>query len=223
MVVPRPFGDLPAIGTPQRYVDQLAGVGLRPILIPCEHAVDLLDLVDAVVLTGGGDVDPAWSGVRPDHAHGVDRSRDDAEVALVREAAERRIPLLGCCRGLQVLTVAFGGTLHHVDGHLRPGPGHDVRTQPGSLISRLIGPSAQTTALHQQAIAEPGTSWRPTAWADTTIEAIEPVESDWPALGVQWHPELSGLEGFEDETGPALFGWLASAATAHRDRQCALA
>ena len=219
LVVPRPFGNLPVIGTPRAYVDQLARVGLRPVLIPGEHGVDLLDLVDALVLTGGGDLDPVLSGVEPDQAQGVDRARDDAELTLVRAAADLRIPVLGCCRGLQVLALAFGGTLRSVDDHVRPGPGHEVRTDPRSLIARLVGPTTQTTALHQQAIAEPSPAWRPTAWAGTTIEAIEPVESNWPALGVQWHPELSGIDGFVDETGPALFTWLARVAAAHRDRR----
>ncbi|MEO6471123.1 MAG: gamma-glutamyl-gamma-aminobutyrate hydrolase family protein, partial [Aeromicrobium sp.] len=181
--MPRPFGDLPVIGTPRAYVEKLSGVGLRPILLPGEHAVDLLDLVDALVLTGGGDVNPALSGVNPVHATGVDHSRDEAEVALVRAAAERRIPLLGCCRGLQVLAVAFGGTLRSVSGHVQPGSGHEVRTKSGSAIGGLIGHVARTTSLHQQATADLGTFWQPTAWASGIIEAIVPVDDDWPVLG----------------------------------------
>ncbi|MCW2801089.1 MAG: peptidase [Aeromicrobium sp.] len=223
LVVPRPFGDMPVVGTPRTYVDRLAGVGLRPLLIPGVHGVDLLDLVDALVLTGGGDLDAALSGVGPDQAQEVDRSRDDAEMTLVHAAADLRIPVLGCCRGLQVLAVAFGGTLRTVDDHVQPGSGHEVRTEPGSLISRLIGPSAQTTALHKQSIADPSPSWRPTAWADSTIEAIEPVEPGWPALGVQWHPELGGVRGLVDETGPAVFTWLATVAAAHRETRRVLA
>lgn len=104
--------------------------------------------------------------------------------------------------------MAFGGALRDVQGHVQPGPGHDVRTLPGSLIASLIGTVARTTTLHHQAVAEPGPHWRPTAWANETIEAIEPVDGRWPALGVQWHPELRGVEAFVDETGPALFRWL---------------
>lgn len=211
-LIQRPFGELPVNGTPRPYVDQLARAGMRPVLIPGDHAIELLDVVDALVLTGGGDLDSSLSGMSPEKAHEVDRSRDDAELALVRAAAEQRVPLLGCCRGLQVMAVAFGGTLQRVSGHLQPGPGHDVRTQPGSLIADLIGPSARTTALHGQAIADTGPFWQPTAWTDDTIEAIEPAVDDWPALGVQWHPELSGVGGFNDDTGPALFAWLAEQA-----------
>lgn len=215
-LVPRPFGDLPITGTPQPYVDQLARAGMRPLLVPGEHAIELFDVVDALVLTGGGDVDPTLSGVNAGESHDVDRSRDEAEIALVRVAAEQRIPVLGCCRGLQILAVAFGGTLRTVDGHVEPGPGHDVRTHPGSLIADLIGSSARTTALHEQAIDDASPYWQPTAWSDGTIEAIEPASGDWPALGVQWHPELGGVRGFTDDTGPALFGWLAEQAALRR-------
>lgn len=208
LVVRRPFGDLPVIGTPQPYVDQIAAVGLRPVVVPGAYGIDLLDLIDALVLTGGGDLDPALSGVDPEDAQGVDRSRDDAELSLVRAAYEQKVPLLGCCRGLQVMAVAFGGTLRSVGGHIEPVAGHKVHTAAGSKIANLVGPIAQTTALHQQAIDEPGGFWRPTAWVDDIIEAIEPDDDSWPAVGVQWHPELSGTQGFSDETGPALFAWL---------------
>ncbi|MDR7087597.1 putative glutamine amidotransferase [Aeromicrobium panaciterrae] len=185
---------------------------MRPLLVPGEHAIDLLDVVDALVLTGGGDLDAELSGVIPDETHDIDRARDNAEISLVLAAAEQGVPILGCCRGLQVLAVAFGGTLRTVDDHIQPGPGHEVSTQPGSLIADLIGPAATTTALHAQAIDDPSSYWQPTAWSDGTIEAIEPASSDWPALGVQWHPELSGVGGFNDDTGTALFSWLAGQA-----------
>lgn len=215
-VVPRPFGDLPVNGTPRAYVDQLSRAGLRPILIPGDHGIALLDVVDALVLTGGGDLDSELSGMNAGESRGVDRARDDAEISLVRAAAEQGVPVLGCCRGLQVLAVAFGGTLRTVDGHIQPGPGHEVRTRPGSLIAGLVGPVTRTTALHAQGIADPGAKWRPTAWADDIIESIEPVSGDWPALGVQWHPELSGVGSFTDDTGTTLFGWLAEQAAIRR-------
>lgn len=218
LVVRRPFGDLPVTGTPRAYVEHLVRAGMRPVVLPGRHAIELFDVVDALVLTGGGDLDPSLSGTDPGQADGVDRSRDEAELKLVRAAAERRIPVLGCCRGLQVMAVAFGGTLRRVEGHVQPGPGHAVHTQPGSLIGDLLGPVAKTTALHGQAIADPGPYWRPTAWADGTIEAIEPFHGSWAALGVQWHPELGGLAGFTDETGRTIFGWLAERARSRDDQ-----
>ncbi|RZI87232.1 MAG: gamma-glutamyl-gamma-aminobutyrate hydrolase family protein [Microbacterium sp.] len=215
-VVPRAFGDLPVTGTPPTYLDCLTAAGARPVVLPGEHAVDLLDLVDAVVLTGGGDLDPALSGARNARTDEVDRARDEAELALARAAAQRRTPVLGICRGMQVLVVADGGTLHDGVGHVHLGPGHLVRTAAGSQARALLGTEVVTTALHQQAVADPGPCWRATAWADAVVEAVEPVDPARIALGVQWHPELHGTAPFHDPTGPALFGWLADRAREHR-------
>ena len=212
-VVPRPFGDLPVTGTPPTYVEAVAATGARPVLLPGTHALDLLDLVDGIVLTGGGDVDPALYGGDPSSAADVDRARDDAEIAIVRSASQARIPLLGVCRGAQVLAVAFGGRLAGGLEHIDPVAGHPVSTAAGSMVRRLVGERPATSALHRQAIAEPGPRWRATAWADDgTVEAIEWAGGDWPVLGVQWHPELAWHADLDDPTGPALFGWLARAA-----------
>jgi putative glutamine amidotransferase len=109
---------------------------------------------------------------------------------------------------MQVMAVAFGGALGAIDHELVE-CGHVIRTVPGSLAGRLLGPRCRTSALHRQAITAPGEWWRPTARAeDETVEAIEPVDPDWPALGVQWHPELGDHPVLGDGTGPALFGWL---------------
>lgn len=208
-VVARPFGDLPVAGTPRSYVDVLDAVGARPVLLPGRHAAGLLDLVDAIVLTGGGDLDPALHGGDPATAHGVDRERDDHELALVEAAARTRTPLLGVCRGAQLLAVAFGGRLVGGVGHLHPCTGHPVRSREGSLVSRLLGDRFVSSALHQQAVSDAGPCWTPTAWtADGTIEAIEWRAGDWPVLGVQWHPELGA-----DDTGAAIFGWLCGVAS----------
>lgn len=209
-LVPRDFGDLPVTGTPPTYVDSISAAGGLPVILPPDHAPDLLHLLDALVLTGGGDVDPArYGGTGP--AEGVDTDRDRAELALVRVAAAARLPVLGICRGLQVLAVAFGGTLQGGLDHRIPDAGHDVRAAPGSLVERLLGPRVRTSALHRQAVLDPGPHWRATAWADDgTVEALEPVDPRWPVLGVQWHPELTVHPVLEDTTGPALFGWLIS-------------
>jgi putative glutamine amidotransferase len=176
-------------------------------------------MVDALVLTGGGDLDPLLSGADPTVASDVDRARDDEEIALVRAAATTGMPLLGVCRGLQVLAAAFGATLTGGVDHIRPHDGHDVTTAPGSVLNELVGPRVRTSALHHQAVVDPGTRWRPTAWADDgTIEAVEWADGSWPALGVQWHPELAWSEDLDDPTGPALFGWLCDV-TQQRERQ----
>lgn len=208
-VVPRPFGDLAVAGTTQAYVEAVAAVGCRPVILPSVTAVELMDLVDAVVLTGGGDVDPRLYGGDPALATDVDRARDDHEIALVEAATRAGVPLLGVCRGMQVLAVAHGGRLGPVAGHSLPPDGHDVVTAQGSLVRDLLGPRTRTSALHHQAVADPGPHWRPSARADDgTVEALEWSAGDWPVLGVQWHPELAWSAELDDATGPALFGWL---------------
>ncbi len=218
-LVPRPFGDLPVVGAPAAYVDALGACGMRPLLLPGGHACDLLDLVDALVLTGGGDLDPRLSGADPGGAAEVDPARDRDELAVAAAAAELGVPTLGVCRGLQVLVVARGGTLRGGIEH-RLLDGHDVRTAPGSLVRTLLGPVARTTALHRQAVDDPGPAWRATAWAGDVIEAVEPAlvgtGRAWPVLGVQWHPEMDGVAGFRDPTGAAVLGWLGDAARAYR-------
>jgi len=191
--VPRFWGTLPVRGVPTSYVDAVAAAGGRPVILPPGHGVDVLDLVDGVVLAGGDNV-------------GDDPDRDDAEIALVRAARGLALPMLGVCRGLQVQTVADGGTLiadlgEHLP-HIRPGIGHPVTTAPGSLAAALLGNFPTVSSIHRQAADRIGSGWSVTARAeDDVVEAIEWVDSDWPALGVQWHPEL-------DTTGPAVFGWL---------------
>lgn len=216
-LVAKPFGDLPVVGTPRAYVDALVALGARPVLLPGAQAAGMLDLVDGVVLTGGGDLDPATYGGDPVRAREVDPARDADELALVRAAAGARVPLLGACRGAQVMAVAYGGRLVDEVGHEHPVEGHDVVTEAGSRLHALLGPRARTSALHHQAIADPGPAWRPTAWAeDGVVEGIEWAAGDWDALGVQWHPELGWSGVLEDATGPAVLGWLVENACARR-------
>lgn len=213
-VVTRPFGELSVAGTTQAYVDAVAAVGCRPVVLPSASAADLVDVVDGLVLTGGGDVDPKLYGGDPAAAVDVDRERDDHELALVEAAARAGVPVLGVCRGLQLLVVAFGGSLTGVTEHVRPHEGHDVRTATGSLLHGLIGSRSRTSALHHQAVADPGPRWRPTAWTDDgTVEAVEWAAGDWPVVAVQWHPELAWTAELDDPTGPALFGWLRDVAS----------
>jgi putative glutamine amidotransferase len=204
--VPRHFGDLRVTGSPTAYADQVIACGGRPALLPGRSAADLLDAVDAVVLTGGGDIDPTLYGGDPAHGREVNRTRDEHELAVIHSAHRRRLPLLGVCRGMQLLAVAFGGQIDQDLGlrHVRPGGLHPVDTRDGSLIRNLLGPRPAVTALHNQAVSEPGVAWEVTAWADDgSVEAIEPPGSDWPVIGVQWHPERP-----DDPTGDAVLGWL---------------
>ncbi|KRA30065.1 MULTISPECIES: gamma-glutamyl-gamma-aminobutyrate hydrolase family protein [unclassified Nocardioides] len=211
--VPKPFGALPVHGTPQWFATAITAAGGRPVIVPPGAGTDLLDVLDGLVLTGGGDVDPARYGGPPGSAVDVDPARDQDEIELVRAAAVAGVPLLGVCRGLQVLAVAFGGSLRSGIGHEHPGDGHPVTTTSGSLARALLGERPTTSALHHQAVDDPGPAWRATAWTDDgVIEAIEPMTGEWSALGVQWHPELAWNEWPTDPTGPAIFGWLADIA-----------
>lgn len=212
-LVTRPFGELSVIGTPGAYLAGLVAADARPLLLPGAQAADLLDLVDAVVLTGGVDVDPTLYGGRRLPDEEIDPNRDAHELAVIAAAAAARLPLLAICRGHQLLAVAAGGTLSPVIDHVHPVTGHQVATAPGSLVSDLAGQQLVTSALHHQAVADPGAGWHATAWAsDGTIEALEPDGRHWPALGVQWHPELAWHAHLADPTGPALFGWLVAQA-----------
>jgi putative glutamine amidotransferase len=193
-VVPRFWGELPVRGIPTSYVDAVAAAGGRPVILPPGHAVELLDTLDAVVLAGGDDI-------------GADPARDEAEIALVQAARERQLPLLGVCRGLQLLAVADGGSLVADLGpdlpHVKPDVGHPVEVAAGSVIGSLLGSGSVVSSLHHQGIATLGAEWRATAWTEDGL--VEGAEWGDRTVGVQWHPEL-------DASGPALFGWLLKAA-----------
>jgi putative glutamine amidotransferase len=212
----RPWGELPVVGVPIRYVDALRAAGARPVVLPPGSGADSLELLDALVLIGGGDLDPAWYGGPRDDAQDVDPHRDRCELDLAGAARAAGLPVLGACRGMQVLVVATGGSLvphlgdHHP--HRLPGAGHPVHTTPGSLVDRLVGDGNEVSSLHHQAVATLSSDWHDTAYApDGVLEAVEwGDQAGWPALGVQWHPEL-------DTTSAALFGWLVEVARGRRD------
>ena len=192
LVVIKHFGDQQVVASPLAVVNGVRSAGGRPMVLPPGAGADDLDAVDALVLAGGVDL-------------GVDAARDRDELALALAALEKGLPTLGLCRGLQVLAVATGGSLAPElgDGHIILPPGtHAVRTVPGSAVADLV-PDGRVGSLHHQAVAAYDDRWRATATApDGVVEALEWVDQRaWPALGVQWHPELDG-------TGPAVFGWL---------------
>ncbi|HZP31354.1 MAG TPA: gamma-glutamyl-gamma-aminobutyrate hydrolase family protein [Acidimicrobiia bacterium] len=183
------------------YVDAVAATGAFPVVVAAGLGDDgaLLDLVtsaDALIVTGGGDVDPAAYGEEPDaRLMQVDQGRDRAEIAGVRAAHDAGRRVLGVCRGAQVLAVAFGGTLHqdlraagfdhHWEEERQYEPVHAVEAEPGSVAERVLAGSAKVNSIHHQAVRTPG-SLRATAWSDDGV--IEAVEGDG-LLGVQWHPE----------------------------------
>ena len=193
--------DLPAVVLPFRYVERVEAAGATAVLLPPAATSDaeVLDRLDAVVFAGGADLDPALydqpahertTGLRPD--------RDAAEVPLMRAALDRDLPLLGICRGMQVLSVVSGGALEqHLpdvvghEGH-RPEPGvygrHGVRLAPGSLAHRLLGDEVSVPSYHHQGLASAG-SLTVTGWADDDSPEVVEDPTRRFALGVLWHPE----------------------------------
>jgi putative glutamine amidotransferase len=175
------------------------------------------------LLSGGGDVDPAVYGEKTSSlCGGVDRERDRAELALVRAGLEASLPVLGICRGLQLLNVALGGSLQqHILGvtdipHLTFSPrhhlAHQVRLEPGSQLAAVMGGDCvEVNSIHHQAIERLAPVLRPVGYApDGLIEAVE-----WPGrpvLGVQWHPENL----VDRPPHLALFRWLTHAAARER-------
>ena len=190
--------DLQAILLPRRYVDMVARAGGLPVLLPPTDGVAaVLDRLDGLILSGGGDVDPARYGAERSPACGPPNpARDDAELELCLRALAARLPLLGICRGLQVINVALGGTLHqHLhdlvghDGHSPELAGygsHKVSIAPGSQLTAVLGRTdAAVPTHHHQAIDRLGTGLVATAWTDYgVIEAIEfGSAGDDPAAG----------------------------------------
>ena len=192
------------------YVDAVQEAGGLAFMIPPDAATAAdpdaaLDPLDALVLAGGADVDPiAYGAERHRCTTGTRPERDAAEIPLARRAVERDLPLLGICRGMQLLNVALGGTLiqHLPDDvghgdHRRhlgsfDGADHDVRLAPGSLAARVCGELTHATkSHHHQAVDRLGEGLVASGWSalDDLVEAIEIPDAAW-VLGVQWHPEV---------------------------------
>jgi putative glutamine amidotransferase len=201
--------DLPAALVPMNYVEAVQRAGGLAILVPPDPALiddpdALLDRVDGLVLIGGPDVGAGRYGAEP-HALAEPEAalRDGVEIALARAALQRGVPLLGICRGMQLINVAAGGTLRqHLpdelgdERHRRvlgsfPGNEHRVELDEGSRALASAGGSPQVVfSHHHQAVERLGEGLRATGRdeQDDVVEAIEPDGPGW-ALGVQWHPE----------------------------------
>jgi putative glutamine amidotransferase len=216
--------DEPATLLPLSYSRAIHGAGgMMAMLPPDRRAVEdpgeLLDRLDALVLGGGADIDPEAQGAE---AHpetiGTNPDRDRFEIALALGALDRGMPLLGVCRGMQVLNVACGGTLdQHIPERLghdihRPVPGswaeHDIRIEPGSLAASAAGSESLTVKTHHhQGVDRIADGFRASAWAtdDESVEAIESRDGGF-VLGVLWHPE----EDATDQVIPTLIERAAS-------------
>jgi putative glutamine amidotransferase len=199
--------DVHASFLPAAYFQGVTGAGGVAILLPPQPVNSdvverVLDGLDGLVITGGKDVDPAAYGQAPHPATDEPgRQRDAWEFTLLGAALKRELPVLGICRGAQVLNVALGGTLHQhlpdVIGHSGHQAGNavfttlPVRTVPGTRLAALIGESVDAQCYHHQAIAELGDGLIVSAWdADSVVEAVE-FPGDGFVLAVQWHPEES--------------------------------
>jgi putative glutamine amidotransferase len=189
--------------SPRAYslaVQRAGGIALilPPDDVVAESPDELLDMIDALILAGGSDIDPAAYGAKPHpETRGTRPERDRFELALGTRALERDMPVLGICRGMEMLNVIRGGTLNqHVAGlelH-RHTPGvftdHRVRLEPGSLAERVVGAElTEVKSAHHQGLEELGEGVVASGWADDgLVEAIALPDREF-AVGVLWHPE----------------------------------
>ncbi|CAA9270639.1 MAG: Glutamine amidotransferase, class I [uncultured Acidimicrobiales bacterium] len=205
------------------YTAAIVQAGCIPLYLPMLDPIQaeaVVSVLDGLLFTGGGDVDPTWYGRQPSpHLGPVNGEQDGWEMALVRAGLSHELPMLGICRGSQVMNVALGGTLvqhlpdtttlEHCVKERCSSPVHDVVVDGRSRLGAVLGvESLGVNSLHHQAVEQLGDGLYPVAWAeDGTVEA---VESSGPnrMIGVQWHPELL----VDDARHAALFSWLAAEA-----------
>ncbi len=225
-VAPARWGawDMLAALIPLGYVESVEAAGGRPIVLPpmLDGVAETLAIVDGLVFSGGPDLDPAVYGAEQQPETTDTRpERDGAELRLLRAALAEDVPVLGICRGMQLINVVHGGTLvqHLPDvvGHTghRTKPGHfdlhDVGTAENSRAASILGRRVAVCSAHHQGVATVGEGLVPTAWADDqSVEAVEDPTRSF-AVGVLWHPEAG-----EDLR---LFEALVAAARARRLRR----
>ncbi|HWM78130.1 MAG TPA: gamma-glutamyl-gamma-aminobutyrate hydrolase family protein [Methylomirabilota bacterium] len=200
--------------TPERayvnsaYLHAVQQAGGVPVLLPPQLSAASLERLgrglDALLLTGGGDMDPAHFGESPHPSlYEVAPARDTLELGVIQSALDRKRPILAICRGIQVLNVALGGSLHqdvgtdpgtevaHSQKEARDQTTHKITVTPGSRLARVMGADeVEVNSFHHQVIKSLGRGLTAVAWApDHLIEGVE-LEDDmrW-VLGVQWHPE----------------------------------
>ena len=209
---------------PADYIDAVRRAGGVPLLIaPGESRVEaILDVIDALVLSGGGDIDPSrYDGKRHDTNYSIDQERDTLELELARRVIDSSIPTLGICRGAQILNVVQGGKLiEHIPDEIgekvlhrappREPVTHGVKLKTGSRLAKILGRDQfDATSWHHQALRGAAAGFDAVAHApDGTIEAIEMPSHPW-MIAVQWHPELSAAS---DPLQQKLFDALVEAA-----------
>jgi putative glutamine amidotransferase len=209
---------------PADYIDAVRRAGGVPLLIaPGEPRVEaILDVIDALVLSGGGDIDPSrYDGKRHETNYSIDQERDTLELELARRVIDTGMPTLGICRGAQILNVVQGGKLiEHIPDEVgvkvlhrappREPVTHGVKLKTGSRLAKILGRDQfDATSWHHQALRGAAAGFDAVAHApDGTIEAIEMPSHPW-LIAVQWHPELSAAS---DPLQQKLFDALVEAA-----------
>ncbi len=211
------------------YVGGVRQAGGVPLLLPPltdrEAMLSCAGKIDALLLSGGGDLQPFLFGEEPHwKLEEFDPERDDFEIGMLRLMIDLGKPVLGICRGIQVINVALGGTLYqdlaaqqpqslqHRQGAARRYPTHSVAVRQSSKLAAIVGmDKLQVNSLHHQSIKEPAPGLQVTAWAeDGVIEGVEAPGQHW-LLGVQWHPEAMWEH---DQAAASLFSALVHAAGA---------
>jgi len=216
----------------EMYVQAVLRAGGTPVILPsgadANQVAALLEIVDGILLTGGGDIDPAiFNGQPHPNVYGVDHERDFLEIELVRQASRSQTPFLGICRGIQVINVALGGTLYTDIGAQIPDSerhdyypniprdkiAHHVKIQNGSQLRKLTGTAElAVNSLHHQGLEQVPAYLKPIAHSgDGMVEAVE-LRDHVFGLGVQWHPEWL----VESAGNQAIFRGLILAAENHR-------
>ncbi len=216
------------------YYQSILKAGGVPVILPpfeeTDALISALDSLDGILLTGGADINPLYLGEEPVmELHGINPRRDKQELLLAKLAADRQIPILGICRGIQTMNAAFGGTLYqdihsqmegkrikHNQDLDRGYASHTVQIEEGSLLHRLFNTDTlAVNSFHHQAVKDAAPGFRVCAHSvDGVIEAIESTEYK-SMLGVQWHPECFILRG--DECMMPLFRWLVGEATSFKE------
>lgn len=213
-----PYGRYSIDASISDYITRVQAAGAVALQIPRdtpEHVPQILAGADALILIGGADIDPSCFGEANAGSRGTNIDADRFDLALVEYARATGLPLFAICRGHQVLNVALGGTLDqdidqsritHSPPPAAPGETgsveHEITIDADSVYLReAIGDHAIVNSIHHQAIERCAAELRVVARAtDGTVEAVEPADPDWLALGVQWHPEKM-------ESGQRLFDW----------------